>query len=59
MHGTIAASQLEKEEINNKIKVMKCDEYGFINERCFNLRYYMHSMTVASLEMSDEPKLSL
>ena len=35
---------------------MKCDEYGFINERCFNLRHYMHSMTVASLEMSDEPK---
>ena len=37
---------------------MKCDEYGFINERYFNLRHYMHSMTVASLEMSDEPNLS-
>ena len=49
----------KKEEINNKIKDMKCDEYGFRNERCFNLRHYLHSVPVASLEMSDEPILSL
>lgn len=30
----------KKEEINIKIKVMKRDEYGFSNERCFNLRLY-------------------
>ena len=41
--------------VNNKIKVVKRNEYGFRDERCFNLRHYMHSVTVASLEMSDEP----
>ena len=43
--------------VNNKIKVVKRNEYGFRDERCFNLRHYMHGMTVVSLEMSDEPYL--
>ena len=30
----------KKEGINIKIKIMKRDEYGFRNERCFNLRLY-------------------
>ena len=36
---------------------MRHDKYDFGNERCFNLRHYMHSMTVASPEMSDESDL--
>ena len=47
----------KKDGINNKNKVMRHDKYDFGNERCFNLRHYMHSMTVASPEMSDESDL--
>ena len=38
------------EGINNKIKVMKRNAYGFRDNRYFFMPY----MTVASLEMSDE-----
>lgn len=43
--------------VNNKIKVMKRNEYGFRYKRYFKPGY-MHSMTVASLEMPDETYLS-
>ena len=42
------------EGINNKIKVMKRNAYGFRDERYFKLRGYMHCTTAVSLEMSDE-----
>ena len=42
------------EGINNKIKVMKRNAYGFRDDRYFTLWLYA-LQTVASLEMSDEP----